>query len=73
MKEHWDLEADRALQVTLAVGGADKATGYVVVVTDFGTLRLAHQELVSADIAPCCIIKLLLLASIEPVNRSIFP
>ena len=69
MKEHWDFEADRALQVTLAMGGADKAAGYVVVVTDFGTLRLALHKLVSADIASCCIIKLLLLADIVPVRR----
>ena len=58
MQEHWDLEADRALQVTLAVGGEDKAAGYFVVVTDFVTLRLALHELVSVDTAPCCIIKL---------------
>ena len=73
VEEQWDLEADWALQVTLAVGGANKAAVYVVSVTDFGTLRLAIHELVSADIAPCCVIKLLLLACIEPVHRSICP
>ena len=40
MEEHWDLEADRALQVTLAVGGADKLARYAVVVSKFRTLSL---------------------------------
>ena len=45
MEELWDLEADRALQVTLAMGGADKAAGYVVVVSNFGTPRLTLYKL----------------------------
>ena len=49
MEEHWDLQADRALQFTLTVGDSDKTDSDVVVVPDFGILRLTVYELVSAD------------------------
>ena len=41
VEEQWDLEADRALQVTQTVGNAYKLTNDVVVVKDLKTLRLA--------------------------------
>ena len=71
VEEHRDLEADRVLQVTLAVGGAYKPARYVVVVANFGTPPLALYELVSADVAPGGIIILLLLASTWAIHRSI--
>ena len=73
VEEHWDFEADRALQVTLTVGGANKTPRNVVVATDFGTLRLAFYELVTADVAPRCIIIFLLLASTMALHRPIRP
>ena len=62
VEEHWDFEAYRTLQVTLAVSSSDKPACNVVVVTDFGTLCLTLNELVTADVAPCGIIIFLLLA-----------
>ena len=56
VEEHWDFIADWALQVTLAVGGANKPPRDVVVIRDFGTVRLAFYELVTADVAPSGII-----------------
>ena len=62
VEEHQNFEADRALQVTLSVGGADKPFRDVVVITDFGTLLFALYKLVSADVASRGIIIFLLLA-----------
>ena len=64
VEKHWDFETDRALQVALAVGGADKPACDVVVVTDFGDLSFALYKLVTADVAPSSII-ILLLADTE--------
>ena len=68
VKKHWDLEAYRALQVTLAVSGADKPARDVVVVTDLGTLRFTLYELVTADVAPSGIIIFLLLSGTEALH-----
>ena len=73
MEKHWDLEADWALQVTLAVGGIDKPARDVVVVTDFGTFRFTLYKLVTADVAPSGIIIFLLLAVTEALHRPIRP
>ena len=72
-KKHWDLEADRTLQVTLAVGSVDKPARYVVVISEFGTPRLTLYKLVSADVAPAGIIILLLLAGTQAIHRLIRP
>ena len=45
----------------------------MVVVTDFGTLRLAFYELVTANAAPHCIIIFHLLASTKAYHRQIRP
>ena len=71
VEEHWDFEADRALQVTLAVSGADKPARDVVVVTDFGTLCFTLYKLVTADVAPSGIIIFLLLAGTKALYRPI--
>ena len=73
VEENRDFETDRALQVTLAVGGADKPARDVVVVTDFGSLRLALYKLVTADVASSGIIILLLLSGTEAHHRPIRP
>ena len=44
VKEHWTFEADRALQVTLAVRGADKPARDVVVVMNFFTFRFTSTN-----------------------------
>ena len=51
VKEHWDFEAYRTLQVTLTVSSDDKPACDVVGVPDFGTLCLTLKELVTADVA----------------------
>ena len=56
VEEHWNLEADRALQVTLAVCGADEPVCDMVVVSGLRTLRFTFYELVTADVAPSAII-----------------
>ena len=71
MEEHWDLEADRSTQVTLAVGSADKPARDVVVVTDFGALCFILFKLVTADVAPSGIIIFLLLAGTKALYRQI--
>ena len=71
MEEHRNFEADRALQVTLTVGGADKPPRDMVVIKDFGTFRLAFYELVTADVASRGIIIFLLLAGTEALHRPI--
>ena len=73
VKEHWTLNAYRALQVTLAVGGADKPARDVIVVTDFGTLRFTLYKLVTADVASSGIIIFLLLANTKALHRPIRP
>ena len=75
VEKHWDLEADRALQVTLAMGSANKPAGArdMVVVSDFRTLRFPLYELVTADVAPSGIIIFLLLAGTQALHRSICP
>ena len=73
VKKHWNLEADKALQVTLAVGGADKPACDVVVVTDVKTFRFTLNELMAADVAPSGIIIFLLLAGTQAFYRSIRP
>ena len=71
LKKHWDLEADRALQVTLAVGSADKPASHLVVVTDFGTFCFSLYELVTANVEPSGIMIFLLLAGTEALHRPI--
>ena len=73
VEEHWNLEDDRALQVTLALCGADEPARDMVVVSDFKTLRFTFYELVTADVAPSGIIVFLLLAGTEALHRSICP
>ena len=73
VEKHWDLETDWALQVTLAVGSADKPARDVVVVTDLGTLRFTFYKLVTAYVAPRGIIIFLLLAVTEALHRLIRP
>ena len=73
VEKHWDLEADRALQITLTVCGADKRARDVVVVTDFGTLRFPFYELVTADVAPRFIIIFLMLTGTKAFHCSICP
>ena len=73
VKEHWNLKAYRPLQVTLAVGGADKPARDVIVVTDIGTLRFTLYELVTADVASNGIIIFLLLANTKTLHRPIRP
>ena len=41
VEKHWDLEADQALQGTLAVGSVIKPAGEMVVVSDVKTLRFS--------------------------------
>ena len=72
VEEHRDLKPDQALQITLAVGGADKPASYVIVVTDFGTLCFAINELLTADVAQHGIIILLLLVSTQALHRPIY-
>ena len=71
VEEHWGLKVDQALQVTLAVGGADKPAPDVVVVSDFGALSLTFYKLVSADVALRGIIILLFLVSTQAIHRLI--
>ena len=71
VKTHRDLEAYRAFQVTLAVGGDDKPASDVVVVTDFGTLRFILYKLMTADVASSGIIIFLLLANTMALHRPI--
>ena len=71
VEKHWDLKADRALQVTLAVGDADKPACDVVVVSDFGALCLTFYKLVSVNVAPRGITILLVLAGTQAIHRSI--
>ena len=73
VEKYWDLEDDRALQVTLAVGSANKPARDMVVVSDFWTLRFSLFELVTADVAPSNIIIFLLLAGTQALHRSICP
>ena len=73
VKEHWYFEADWALLVTLAVGGANKPLRDMVVVTDFRILCIAFYKLVTADVAPRCINIFLLLASTKALHRPIRP
>ena len=68
VEKHWYLKAYRALQVTLAVGGADKPASNVVMVTDFGTLRFILYKLVTADVAPSGIIIFFLLADTKSLH-----
>ena len=71
MKKHWDLEADRALQVTLSVSSADKPARDVVVVKDFGTFRFTLYDFMTADVAPSGIIIFFLLADTQTLHRAI--
>ena len=73
VEKHRDFETDRALQVTLALGGADKLASDVVVVTDLGTLRFTFYKLVTADVAPSCSIIFLLLEGMKAFHRLIRP
>ena len=73
LKEHQNLKAYRALQVTLAVGGADKPARDVIVVTNLGTLRFTLYELVTDDVASSGIIIFLLLANTKALYRPIRP
>ena len=73
VEEHRDFEAYWTLQVTLAVGSADKPARNVVVVSDFGALSLTFYKLVSANVSPRGIIIFLLLASTQAIHRSIRP
>ena len=76
VEEYWDFKTDWALQITLTVSCADKPTCDVVVVTNYVTLCFTLYNLVTADVAPSCIIIFLLLAGtiaiyclIHPKNR----
>ena len=73
VEEHWDYDDDRALQVTLSVGGADKPARDVVMVTDFWTFRFTLYKLVTADVAPSGIIIFLLLTGTVALHRPIRP
>ena len=73
VQEHLDFEAYQTLQVTLTLSSDDKPACNVVVVTDFGTLRLTFNKLVTADVAKCGIIILLLLAGAKALHRPIRP
>ena len=73
VEEHWNLETDRALQVTLAVCGADEPARDMVVVSDFRTLCFTFYKLVTADVAQSGIIVFLLLAGTQALHRSICP
>ena len=73
MEEYWDFETDRALQVTLPVSCPDKPTRDVVVVTGFGTLRFIIYKLLTADVAPRCIIIFFLLAGTKALHSQIRP
>ena len=73
VEKHWDLIADRALHVTLAVCAADKPARYVVLVSDFKALCLTLYKLVSADIATADIFLLLLLAGTLAIHCLIRP
>ena len=73
VEENWNFEADRALQVTLAVGGIDKPACNAVVVTDLRTLRFTLYELMTADVTPSKMIIFFLLAGIETLYRPIRP
>ena len=69
---HCNHRADRAFQITLAVGAADKPARNVVVVSEFGPLSLNFYKLVSANVEPRNIIIFLLLASTQAIHCSIF-
>ena len=69
--EHRSFEANQALQVTLAVGGADKLHCDVVVITNFGTFRFALYELVMADVASNGIIIFFVRAGTQALYRPI--
>ena len=71
VKEHQDFKANRALQVALAVGFANKPPRNVVVVTDFGVLRFILYKLMTAYVAPSCIIIFLLLVGTQSLYRQI--
>ena len=73
VEKYWDLETDWVLQVTLAVGCADKPACDVVMATDFGTLRFTFNKLVTADVALSCIIIFIFLAGTKALHRSIRP
>ena len=68
VEEYWNFETDRALQVTLAVSCADKPARDVIVVTEFGAFRFTLFKLVTADVAPSCIIIFLLLADTKALH-----
>ena len=72
VEEYRNLEADRALQVTLMVHGADEVSHDVVVITDFGALRLAPLEIVAAYVAPRGIV-IHLLACTQTLHLLIRP
>ena len=73
MEEHWDFDADPALQIALAVGSADQPARDVLVVMDFGALGLALYDLVTANVAAGRIIIFVLLASTQALHRPIRP
>ena len=73
VEKHWNLEADQALQVTMAVSSADKRASNVVVVTDFRALRLTLYTLVTADVESSGIIILLFRAGTKALHRPICP
>ena len=51
LEEHRDFKANWALQVTLAVCGAEEVPRDVVVVTDLRPLQVVFLEMVAADVA----------------------
>ena len=57
----------------MAVSSADKSTSNVIVVTDFGTFRFTLYKLVTANVAPSCIIIFFLLAGTKTFHCSICP
>ena len=73
VEEEWDAATDRALQVALAVSGADNESSDVVVVTDFRPPRIVHLERVAADIALRCLVILFTLLGTYSFHWSICP
>ena len=55
------------------MSGADNLTSDVVVITDFGALRMTYYKLVTADVAPSGIIIFLLLTGTKTLSRLIRP
>ena len=71
VEEDRDSETDRALQVALAVSGADEESSNVIMVSDLRLLRIVLLERVAADVTLRCVLVFLLLLSAYSIHRSI--